>query len=519
MGLFSRKKDEAPKPRRKQKKFARRSYAASIIDRLSGDFRGSNKSAASELVGSLYTMRARSRQLCMDNDYAKKFLAMVAANVVGNKGISLQARARRDDGSLDTLDNSTIEAAWAEWGNIEHCTVTGRQSWVDVQKLVIKSIARDGECLVVMVRGFDNEFGFALQVLESDHLDENYNTVLSNGNRIVMGVELNRWGAPVAYHLNTSHPGDDTQMFQGKNYRRIPAADVLHLYIDDRAGQVRGVPWMHTAINRLNQVGAYEEAELIAARIASSKMGFYTSPDGDQYVGDEDDDGNLLMDMEPGVLEQLPAGVDFTAFDPQHPTSAYQAFIKTALRGAASGLNVAYNTLANDLEGVNFSSIRSGVLEEREQWRAIQSWLSQQLCRRVYRAWLVQALTTQALALPQRKFDKFTSVEWQPRGWAWVDPLKDQQANALAVELGVMSRTEIAATQGRDFEDTLRQLERENELLRQYGLTVEQEAQIYKYHIDSGVVTKNEVRDDLGLDPISGGDAPMPVNQSASGGE
>ncbi len=110
MGLFSRKKDEAPKPRRKQKKFARRSYAASIIDRLSGDFRGSNKSAASELVGSLYTMRARSRQLCMDNDYAKKFLAMVAANVVGNKGISLQARARRDDGSLDTLDNSTIEA-------------------------------------------------------------------------------------------------------------------------------------------------------------------------------------------------------------------------------------------------------------------------------------------------------------------------------------------------------------------------------------------------------------------------
>ena len=474
MGLFSRKKGApapAPAKRRITKKTLRRSYAASIVDRLSGDFKGSNRSASSELSAGLYTMRGRSRQLCMDNDYAKKFLAMVSANVVGNKGITLQARARRDDGSLDNQDNNAIEAAWAEWGQIENCTVTKRQSWVDVQKLVMKTIARDGEVLVVMVRGYDNEFGFALQVLESDHLDENLNRDLGNGKRIVMGVELDEWGAPVAYHLTTNHPGDDTHQVKGKHYKRVPATDVLHVYIDDRAGQVRGVPWMHTAITRLNQVGGYEEAELTAARIAASKMGFYTSPDGDSYVGDEDEDGNLIMDMEPGILEQLPAGVEFQAFDPQHPTSAYQAFIKTALRGAASGLNVAYNTLANDLEGVNFSSIRSGVLEEREQWRALQTWLSQQLCRRVYHAWLVQALTTQALALPQRKYTKFKAVEWQPRGWAWVDPLKDQQANALAVELGVMSRSEIAATQGRDFEDVLRQLERENELREQYGIT------------------------------------------------
>jgi lambda family phage portal protein len=325
-----------------------------------------------------------------------------------------------------------------------------------------------------MVRGFKNDFGFALQVIEADQLDETLNKNLTNGHRIVMGVELNEWGAAVAYHISTSHPGDNITIFNNRHYKRVPAADVLHLYMAERPGQARGVPWMHTAINRLNQVGAYEEAELIAARISSSKMGFYTSPDGDQYVGDEDDAGNLLMDMEPGAMEQLPQGVGFQAFDPQHPTSAYQAFIKTALRGAASGLNVAYNTLANDLEGVNFSSIRSGVLEEREQWRTIQNWLSNQLCRPVYRAWLVQALTTQALALPQRKYEKFTKVEFQPRGWAWVDPLKDQQASKLGIEMGIMSRTEVAAAAGRDFEDTLAQLQAENELLKQYGIAVEQ---------------------------------------------
>ena len=84
------------------------------------------------------------------------------------------------------------------------------------------------------------------------------------------------------------------------------------------------------------------------------------------------------------------------------------------------------------------------------------------------------SLTTQALPLPQRKYEKFTSVDWQPRGWAWVDPLKDQNANKLAIDLGVMSRSEVAASQGRDFEDTLAQLQIENDLLEKYGITVEQ---------------------------------------------
>lgn len=474
MAWFSRK--ESPQPQRKLRQFQKRGFAAGVIDRLSSDFKGSNLSANGELVGTLNLMRSRSRDLCMNNDYARKFLAMVSANVVGTHGIKMQARSRREDGSLDRADNLSIEAAFSEWANIENCTVTGRQSWVDVQNMCIRTIARDGEILVHMVRGAENPFGFALQLIEADHLDETYNTTLTNNNRVVMGIELDKWGKAVAYNLLSNHPGEESTYFKGRHYNRINAVDVIHLYLSERPGQARGIPWMHTSIKRLNQVGAYEEAELIAARIASSKMGFYTSPDGDQYVGDEDADGNLLMDMEPGALEQLPQGTDFTAFDPQH-TSAYQAFIKTTLRGAASGLNVAYNTLANDLEGVNFSSIRSGVLEEREQWRTLQNWLSQQLCRPVYRAWLMMALTKQALKLPQRKYDKFTKVEWQPRGWAWVDPLKDQTANKLAIDMGIMSRAEVSAAQGRDFEDVLAQLQVENELLKRYGITVEQVAE------------------------------------------
>ena len=233
---------------------------------------------------------------------------------------------------------------------------------------------------------------------------------------------------------------------------------------------------MQTAIRRLNMLGGYEEAELIAARVAASKMGFYTSPDGDQYAGDDyDTAGNLVSDVEPGSFEQLPAGMSFESFDPQHPTTAFDSFVRAALRGASAGLNVSYHTLANDLEKVNFSSIRSGVLEEREQWRVLQSWMCEQFCDPIFRRWLRSALTTGALALPPDKYDKFTEVQWQPRGWSWVDPLKDQKANAEGVALGVMTRQDIAAAQGKDLEEIFEQLQREKSLAEQYGLVFEAE--------------------------------------------
>jgi len=181
----------------------------------------------------------------------------------------------------------------------------------------------------------------------------------------------------------------------------------------------------------------------------------------------------LIVDAKPGTFEQLPGGMGFTSFDPQHPTSAFADFTKAVLRGAASGLNVAYNTLANDLEGVNFSSIRSGVLEEREQWRGLQSWLIEQLHDPVYQIWIDEFLMRGSNPLPHGKiYSKYNRIAFQPRGWDWVDPLKDTKANAEGVALGTMTRADIAAAKGKDLREIFEQLQKENELAAEYGLTL-----------------------------------------------
>jgi lambda family phage portal protein len=229
---------------------------------------------------------------------------------------------------------------------------------------------------------------------------------------------------------------------------------------------------MASAMSRLNMLGAYEEAELVAARIGASKMGFYTSEAGDSFIGDEDDQGYLIDAAEPGVFSQLPAGTGFTSFDPTHPTSAFESFNKAILRGIASGLGVAYNSLASDLEGVSFSSIRSGTIEERDQWRVKQNWMTQHFMDRIYEQWLSMQLLNGSLGLSMTDFDKLTEIRWQPKAWQWVDPLKDIKASTEAINAGIKTASEVVAEQGGDIEDIYDQLAYEQQLAKDKGLNL-----------------------------------------------
>ena len=71
----------------------------------------------------------------------------------------------------------------------------------------------------------------------------------------------------------------------------------------------------------------------------------------------------------------------------------------------------------------------------------------------------------------KKKFKKFTKVNWQPRGWAWVDPLKDQQANKLSIEMGTGTLTSICAAAGLNFIDVCAERKAELAVLESFGLT------------------------------------------------
>lgn len=488
MSLISRilGRDQKPAPAKRKRspipnagrRPGSRSYAAAAVDRLTADLVSVNTTAGSELRRALALMRARSRDLERNNDYARRFFGLLQDNVVGSAGVKLQMDVRTARGRPDDVANRRIEEAWRRWQRVGSCTVDGRLSWCDAQRLFIRSVARDGEAFVrhVVGRGAENPFNYALQFVESDHLDENNCQSAKGGTgEIYMSVELNEWGRPVAYHVTPYHPGDDS--FRGRSYGqavRVPAREMIHGFLCERITQTRGAPWIVSALVRLAHLERYEEAEVVAARLGASKMGFYYTETGDEYQGDEDEDdegGPQLLEFEPGIFEELPDGTKFEGFDPQHPNSAFDSFVKSVLRGVASGLNVSYNSLANDLEGVNYSSIRHGALTERDTWRALQTWTIEHFHEQVFRRWLPNAILTGEVNLRMGDLNRYLDgVRWRPRGWQWVDPLKEVTAHEKAIANRLNSRSRIVAEQGGDFDEILADVARENEAAATAGV-------------------------------------------------
>lgn len=472
MGFFKTITDYFRIRKKEQKQLAQRSFAAAKGGRLF-DFQSGTRSADEEIRWDLRKIRDRCRELARNNDYAKRFVSIMKTNVIGEIGIQLQAEAKNPDGSDDDRANEIIEDQWLLWNKKGNCTVDGKLSFIDCQDLVMESLATEGECLIQLVRNYRNPWGFALKFLDNDMLDEELNEKLDNGNEIRMGVEVNQDDRIVAYWLWNYNPNDYLVQNPRKEHRRIDAREILHLFKSQRPGQNRGIPPMATAVLDLKQLDGYIESELVAARVASAKMGFFRSSKGDEYKGEGvEDKYTPLMSAEPGTFEQLPEGMEFQQFDPQHPTSQFKDFIKQVLRSVASGTNVSYASLSNDLESVNYSSIRQGALEERHHFKKEQRYIIEHFLQPVFEAWLLFAMTTGAVNLPVSKFDKFNAPKWMPRGFGYIDPLKEVQSYILALNNGFMTLQDIASIHGRDVKTLFEMIRKEKDLAEKYGVTL-----------------------------------------------
>jgi len=447
------------------------SFSGAVENRLTADWTLAQlRSASQEIRGDLKKLRARAREIGRNDAYGKRFLGLVEENVIGPWGIGLQARVRGFDDKPDKLINRTIEAAWHEWGKPKCASADRRLSWIGIQQLAVRTEAQDGEALVRMLPGFDNAYGFALQLLDPDQLDIDYNRPASRGvNEIRLGIEIDKWGAAVAYHCWSSHPSDSR--FDRERIR-IPADQMIHLFMVERPGQTRGVPWAAPVIISSRMLNGFQEAYLVACRVGASKMGFFSRKNDEEDDPDAPgNDGPLTMDASPGTFEDI-TGYDLHPWEPDYPAAGYPDFVKSQLRTQASGYGVSYNTLANDLEGVNYSSIRAGLITERDRWRLAQVHTIEHLHELIYPEWLKWSVTVGGLKLPSYDYREYLEHVWQPRGWQWVDPLKDALAAEKMLELGLDSRTRLAGEQGRDFEETLEELRHEKELSEEYGVPI-----------------------------------------------
>lgn len=463
---------------KKEVKQARiRAYQAATYNRLVSDWISATTSMDAEIRTSLRTLRNRSRDLGRNNDYVKNIFTRTIPNNVIGTGIPFQAQVRMQrGGKLDPKTNDAIEQAWCDWSRKDSCHVAGMQSFQDIERTIVRCLAEGGE---YVVRFIYQPFGrskipFALELIDADRLDENFNETLPNGNIVVMGVEKNKWLRPVAYWFLPKNPGDIniiTPSIQADARIRVPASDIVHGFIMERENQTRGVPWLASAIMRIRQMQGYEEAEIIAARAAASLMGFIESPEAEPD-SDGEQNGELVQDFEPGTIRHLAPGEKMNIPNVSRPGGAFDPFMRLMLRGVAAGAGASYESISRDYSQSNYSSSRLALIDDRDNWRVLQAWVIRNFHQVVFERWLDLAVLSGQIKLSGYELapEKFQAVKWMPRGWTWVDPEKEVRAYAVAVRNGFTTLSEVVAQEGKDIEELMRQRARELELADELGL-------------------------------------------------
>lgn len=459
--------------------FSRKAEAGPNTVGIPGAFRGTTGSSMWEWIvapatidyqirQNIYRLRVAARDVALNNPIVRQYLELLAQNVIGPNGFKIQPRVRDNSGKLNLRINEIIEEAWCDfWRNP---FVDGRYSGIHGERILLKSVARDGEIFVRMVQGREWRHGIALQIIDPDRIDHTYNrTRTPTANEIRMGIEVDEYGKAVGVWIWSNWPQDINNDYS-REREFIPASEILHIYDPERANATRGVTWLNSVMQQLRHLDGYAEAAVVAARTAACAFPIFEQSEG---MEPDPNVASFAMELNPGTGFTLPAGLKASSWNPNQPNTNYSEFIKGALRFFCSGVHVSYNALSSDLENVNYSSIRSGVLVERDHWRVLQRWWMDAFRQPIYEAWIKSAILAGTVRVDTRDPKKLMEVRWVSRGWDWVDPLKDVQASVLSVQNGLASRSQVVAERGDDLEDILEELKDERESMEEMGIPLE----------------------------------------------
>jgi lambda family phage portal protein len=424
-----------------------------------------------ELRFSAETMRVRSRDLARNNHIARQALRTITNGVIGNgiiPHVSIDSSGIGQPTAGDKMRARQIEGLLKAHFDHPGIDATGQMDLYSLQDLALYSTLESGDCLVVrewrtsaQMRRRGLSLPFQLRVLECDYLAKEIESFqLNNGetNQVVQGVEVDRFGRPVAYHLYEDHPGEYAYWHQMRT-RRVSASDVVLLYEILRPGQVRGVPELSTVMMDIKDISDFEIAELKRQEMAACFMAFVTKsldagePQAEQY------------DLAPGLVWELSPGEDVRLSSPPQ-SNGYVDYIRTKYRGVAAGVGITYEALTQDFSQVNYSSSRMAHLSmhanfDRKRNRVMRS----QFCHKL------QQWTNEALEI--MGYDTSDLIwTWNAPRRPMLDPGKETAAFSAMVRSGFRDRDSIILELGEDPEtiDTRNKIsfERADELGVQY---------------------------------------------------
>ena len=396
---------------------------------------------------------------------SQRQLDLLVGNVMG-AGIKPQST------HPDRAVRERLQEHWLRW--TDHADPGDLADFYGLQAMAVRAMVESGECFARLKFAHDNAAAIPLyiELLDREQVPSDLHREIGGGARIRAGIKFDSAGRRVAYWVSSSRPGDPFGAVRTDPIR-VPAADCLHLFKPLAAGQLRGITWLAPVLLRLHELDQFEDAALVKAKVAALFTGFITDPDGTAGgLSGANKSGVLQVGMEPGSLIPLPPGTDIRFSTPTE-NEAYGPFVKNHLRAVAAGMGLPSIRFRRSGR-IAYSSIRAGLIEFRRRVEQLQHNVVVHLfCRPTWERFVRTLPCCRAICLP-RDFDRdpsaYLACEWLPPKFDYVDPKKDVEAEILAIEAGLKSRSQSISERGYDAEQVDAEISADQERATSLGL-------------------------------------------------
>ena len=458
-------------------------YAAAKTTRLTGAWNPTNANINDIIGASSPYLRARVRQLIRDFPYLARAVRIMVDYSIGT-GIQFQSTVDDENGKRDKKRITAIEDAVKWW--MDEADAAGKLHYYEIMRLAKRQDLEGGEFLIVKTfPKIPNQYiPYKLQVYDIDWLSGSHDNYSSGGIKIDAADSTTETRQGIEYYTQTGRVKG--YWFCDPNYGGnevyVAAENVVHGFEMLRPQQLRGVSPFAPGILIANDLNAYLDAEIDAAKMAAKWLAIVKKTDPGMaqssfpmQTAANGTDVQKIEELENAIIEYLRPGEDISFSSANRPGATFQPFVRLILTMLSITTGAPYELISGDYQGLNFSTARIVRNDFSQQLRPISTRHVRQFAVPTVQTAMDISVLSGKLTLPGywKNPRRWQKCEWQPPGMDAVDPLREAKSQIESISYGLKSPQEVARERGRDLEDVYKEIKAAQDLAKEMGLVFE----------------------------------------------
>lgn len=428
-----------------------RNYDAAGYGNGSANWRTVNQSAEYTDRYSRDVVRARARDLERNSDMMNSVVGAFKRNVYGS-GFSLRPKTGND-----VLDQE-LSKAWKRWCKKQNCDVTGMQSFNQIMRMCVRRKKVDGGILILKRYTAQGFIPFQIQTMEVDELDLAQIIPKHEKNRVVGGIEYNRWNRPEGYWFK-QYDIDGTIPI---NSVYVDAKDVIFYFSKIRPSQIREISDLSPTLTRIRDANEFMVAVSVKERIAACLSVFIKKMNPSNTLGrgrQINEEGKVSYEgktIAPGMIRELEPGDDIQVVNPNGQGTDAATYIKLMQHMIGAGQGLSYEATSRDMSETNYASARQGMIEDGLTYDDEKELLLE-VMDEIYETFVISCVLAGVVSVPDfwENKEKYMGHIWTAAPKKWIDPAKEASANKVALNTGQKTFQQIAEENGRDWREQL----------------------------------------------------------------